>query len=244
MIHSNHQSRFCFDTRYHHGGAMNIQRKELLQRSFPYLYVLLCIVVIAYFDLSGRVDYATKSLLKIGLFGVLPYMLLNRPKFKTMLGVNRSTRRILFVGIVMILVIVAGYFATKLFISYDLVVASLENRLNVTLDNFLFVSLYIVLINSGLEEFFFRHFIPLQLDLSSQWTNRLVSSLLFAIYHVAILYGMFELCVVLLMIVGLWIVGVFFSLLNQNNKGFLNSYLFHACANIGINLVGLLLFLG
>ncbi len=223
---------------------MNIHTNKLLQQSIPYLYVLLCIVVIAYFDLSGKVDYATKSFLKIGLFGILPFFLLRRPKVNEMFKVNRSTKKILFVGIGMIFLIVLGYFITKLFISYDLVIASLENRLNVTLDNFLFVSLYIVLINSGLEEFFFRHFIPLQLHISSTWTNRLVSSLLFAIYHVAILYGMFEVWVVLLMIVGLWIVGVFFSLLNQNAKGFLNSYLFHACANIGINLVGLLLFLG
>lgn len=223
---------------------MNIHSSQSLQRTFPYLYVLLCIVVIAYFDLSGRVDYATKSSLKIGLFGILPFFLLRRPKVNEMLKVNRSTKKILYVGIGMILVIVLGYFITKRFISYDLVIASLENRLNVTLDNFLFVSLYIVLVNSGLEEFFFRHFIPLQLRIPSKWKNRLVSSLLFAIYHVAILYGMFEVWVVLLMIVGLWIVGVFFSLLNQSGKGFLNSYLFHACANIGINLVGLLLFLG
>lgn len=223
---------------------MNIQIKQTLHKIFPYFYVALCIVVIAYFDLSGRVDYATKSLLKIVLFGLIPFTLLRRPKVMAMLGVNQSTKRILFVGIGMILVIVLGYFITKLFISYDLVIASLESRLKVTLDNFLFVSLYIILINSGLEEFFFRHFIPLQLHISSEWTNRLISSLLFAIYHVAILYGMFELWVVLLMILGLWIVGVFFSLLNQNAKGFLNSYLFHACANIGINLVGLLLFLG
>jgi len=223
---------------------MNIHINKPLHRSFPYLYVALCIVVIAYFDLSGRVDYATKSLLKIGLFGILPFFLLRRPKVNEMLKVNRSTKKILFVGIGMIFLIVLGYFITKRFISYELVIASLENRLNVTLDNFLFVSLYIVLINSGLEEFFFRHFIPLQLRISSKWKNRLVSSLLFAIYHVAILYGMFEVWVVLLMIVGLWIVGVFFSLLNQSGKGFLNSYLFHACANVGINLVGLLLFLG
>lgn len=59
-------------------------------------------------------------------------------------------------GIGIYIIILGDYFLTKNIIDYSNVISSLTIGMGITQENFLFVSLYISLLNSFLEEFFFR----------------------------------------------------------------------------------------
>ena len=129
-------------------------------------------------------------------------------------------------------------------ISFDQVPDSLSNQVGVSLNNYLWVSLYIILINGPLEEFFFRYFVMKNTWFKSHFVLVSVSSFLFAIYHVGMLFTMFDFYVFIIAILGLMIVGMFFIWLNHQNKGILYSVLIHMFANAGINLVGYIILSG
>ena len=97
--------------------------------------------------------------------------------------------------------------------------------------------------NSFLEEFFFRGFGFITLK---KYTTRKVayifSSVLFAIYHVGMLVGMFGFGALLLLLFGLIIGGCIFNFLNELNDNVYPSWFVHMFANFAINTVGFILF--
>lgn len=115
--------------------------------------------------------------------------------------------------------------------------------MGITAGNFLYVSLYISLVNSFLEEFFFRGYGFITLK---KYTGRkfayIFSSSIFAVYHVGMLLGMFHIGVLFLLLLGLMIGGCIFNCLNERNDTIYPSWFVHMFANFGINTVGFILF--
>ena len=115
--------------------------------------------------------------------------------------------------------------------------------MGITADNFIYVSLYISLMNSFLEEFFFRGYGFITLK---KYSNRLLayvfSSSLFALYHVGMLIGMFNFGVLALLLLGLIVGGCIFNYLNESNDNIYPSWFVHMFANFAINTVGFILF--
>ncbi len=120
---------------------------------------------------------------------------------------------------------------------------SLTEGMGITAGNFLYVSLYISLVNSFLEEFFFRGYGFITLK---KYTGRkfayIFSSSIFAVYHVGMLLGMFYIGVLFLLLLGLMIGGCIFNCLNERNDTIYPSWFVHMFANFGINTVGFILF--
>ena len=115
--------------------------------------------------------------------------------------------------------------------------------MGITSDNFIYVSLYISLMNSFLEEFFFRGYGFITLK---KYTGRrfayIFSSLIFAAYHVGMLIGMFDLGTLALLLFGLIVGGCIFNYLNEKNNNIYPSWFVHMFANFAINTVGFILF--
>ncbi len=110
--------------------------------------------------------------------------------------------------------------------------------MGVTGNNFWLVSLYIAFVNSFLEEFFFRGFGFLSLgEALGPKAAYLFSSLLFALYHVAIMASWFSLALFLLLTAGL-----LFNWLDSRTNSLYPSWFVHICANLAINSIGFLLF--
>ena len=102
----------------------------------------------------------------------------------------------MFLGIGVYIIIVGSYFLTRNIIDFSNVTSSLSKNMGITSTNFIYVSLYISLMNSFLEEFFFRGFGFITLKkYTSRKTAYLFSSVLFAIYHIGMLVGMFNILV-------------------------------------------------
>lgn len=115
--------------------------------------------------------------------------------------------------------------------------------MGVTPGNFVLVSLYIALVNSLLEEFFFRGFGFLALrQQAGQRGANLFSAGAFALYHVAIMTSWFSLPLFLLLITSLFVAGLLFNWLDARSGSLYPSWLVHICANFAVNTVGFLLF--
>lgn len=116
---------------------------------------------------------------------------------------------------------------------------SLVTKEGLTRTNCFFVFAYIILVNSFLEEAFFRGF------LSGLIPNRTVSfplsALLFSVYHVGIIGTWFHPFLLIFCIVGLAAVGLFLQFLLERYHSVVASYIVHASANVAINTIGALL---
>ncbi len=211
--------------------------------------VILLSLAVTFVDACIKPDYALKVFIKIIFFLIIPifYFLiykgevggfkkLFKPKMKTML-------KAIGFGAGIYAVIVGGYFLTRDVIDYSNVTDTLRKNHGITGENFVYVSLYISLMNSFLEEFFFRGFgfITLKQHVSRR-TAYIFSPVLFAVYHVGMLIGMFDWWVLILLFAGLFIGGCIFNYLNETSENIYTSWASHMCANFAINTVGFILF--
>ena len=140
-------------------------------------------------------------------------------------------------------VILGGYFLTRNYIDFSAVTTSLTSGMGITADNFLYVAIYISIMNSFLEEFFFRGFgfITLKKYVNLKFAY-LYSPVLFAIYHVGMLVNMFHPVVLFLLMLGLIVGGLIFNALNDKFGNIYPSWFVHMAANFAINTVGFILF--
>lgn len=210
------------------------------------------LIVIVNFLLMGIVDaiivpiYFVKSLIKIILFAGIPMIFYWKEKDGKELFVfnKQGFKQSVVLGVLLVSVIVGGYFITKDIFDFSNITTSLTGDIGVNVNNFLFVSLYITFINSFLEEFFFRGFAFLTLKKYSSVTfSFLFSSLVFALYHIAMMITWVSLPLLLLATIGLFIGGCIFNYFNYRYKNMYASWIIHIFANIAINSVGFILFL-
>ncbi|MCI8704130.1 MAG: CPBP family intramembrane metalloprotease [Anaerotignum sp.] len=206
-------------------------------------------MIVSLVDAVIHPPYAAKIPIKILFFFILPmvFFMANKADFyefrKLFLLKKSGILKALLLGAVLYTVILLGYFLTRGFIDFSNVTPSLTEGMGITAGNFLYVSLYISLVNSFLEEFFFRGYGFITLK---KYTGRkfayIFSSSIFAVYHVGMLLGMFHIGVLFLLLLGLMIGGCIFNCLNERNDTIYPSWFVHMFANFGINTVGFILF--
>ena len=159
-------------------------------------YLLFSCSVMGYVDAVWQPGYAVKSGIKIVLFGIVPFLILIKFAFAnlaTMFQVKwSSVWRSVLLGIVIYIVIVGGYFVVKEFIDFSNITTSLNNTVGVNASNFIFVALYISIVNSFLEEFFFRGFGYTLLKARGSIFAYTICSISFALYHVAMMIGWYD----------------------------------------------------
>lgn len=139
-------------------------------------------------------------------------------------------------------VLLGGYSLLREWIDLDAIAGELTASQNISRDNFLLVSLYICLVNSFLEELFFRGFG--YLTLRRHWGEipaQVFSAAAFSLYHVSILSGWFPWWLFALLIWGLFVCGLLFNLLDYKGS-LLPAWLLHGASNIAINLIGYSMF--
>lgn len=193
--------------------------------------------------------YFSKIPIKILFFLLIPlsYFLVNKKDFGQFKGLfvpkKKGILRALLLGGGIYGVIVGGFFLTRGIIDYSEVTSSLNAGMGITADNFLYVSIYISLMNSFLEEFFFRGygFIALKCHTGRAFAY-LFSSAIFALYHVGMILPMFHPAVLLLLLAGLFIGGCIFNYINEKDGNIYASWFAHMFANFAINTVGFVLF--
>ena len=211
--------------------------------------VFLFSIAVTLIDAFLHPNYFVKIPIKIVFFLALPLLFFIKNKeafsdFKKLFVFRKSgILKAFLLGIGVYAVIVGGFMLTRNIIDYSNVTSNLTEGMGITADNFIYVSLYISLMNSFLEEFFFRGFGFITLKkYSTRKVAYIFSSVLFAIYHVGMLVGMFEFWALLLLLLGLIIGGCIFNFLNELNDNVYPSWFVHMFANFAINTVGFILF--
>lgn len=217
------------------------------------LYIVLSAAVLSLavtlVDAFLQPDYVPKVLVKIFFFLMIPLFYFGwnkkeRPLLKKLFRLNGKTMvQAGILGILIYGVIVGGYLCTKGFVDFSHVTATLQEKHGITGENFIFVSLYISLANSFLEEFFFRGFAFLSLKpYIGRKLAYIFSPALFAFYHGGMLAGMFSWWVFLVLLTGLFVGGCIFNYLNEKSESIYTSWITHMFANFAINTVGFMLF--
>ncbi len=228
------------------------QNSNATQSTNSRIYIILSMILLSlavtFVDAFIKPDYVLKVIVKIIFFLLIPtlYFKLNRGEagnFKKLFKFQKKTMTTaILIGVLIYAVIVGGYFVTRNFIDFSNVAGTLQEKHGITADNFIYVSLYISLMNSFLEEFFFRGFgfIALKPHVGRGFAY-IFSPALFAVYHAGMLFGMFDWWVLILLFVGLFVGGCIFNYLNETSENIYTSWASHMCANFAINTVGFIL---
>ena len=201
--------------------------------------------MMGFVDAVWQPQYFVKSAVKFALFVALPLLyfvvIKNNPRY---LKPNaKGIWLAISLGVALYIFIVGAYLLFQNVFDFSGITTSLTGDIGVTKENFLFVALYISFVNSFLEEFFFRGFAYLQLkELTTRRFAFILSASTFALYHVAMMIGWYAWPLFLLTMIGLFVGGAIFNLLNDRYQNMYTSWIVHMFANFGINTIGFMLF--
>lgn len=200
--------------------------------------VVFSCLVMALVEAVLRPGYLIKSAIKLLLFSGFGLALghpkeLLRPK-----GLGPAV--VLGGGIYVFLLL--AFFLFRSFLDLSAIAAGLRSKEGVSAENFLWVALYISLVNSLLEELLFRGlaYLKLRRYTSGRFAG-IFSAAAFALYHVAILNGWFDWWIYGLCLLGLFLGGLLFNALDRRGS-ILPSWIAHASANLAINTIGAMMF--
>ncbi len=188
--------------------------------------------------------YVWKSAVKITMFFgsvVLFYLLYKDEKIKEHFKIkNKKAFGVCsIIAVLTIGVIIGAYALIQDYVDPNQIKDSLLNKEKVSVDNFLYVALYISAVNSFLEEIFFRGLLFLQIKkIGYRKLAYNVSAICFAVYHIGIVSGWFNIWVFFLVIGLLYAAGMILNFAAEKCDSFLGSWVIHIAANIGINAIG------
>lgn len=188
-------------------------------------------------------DYFWKSIIKITLFAgcvVLYFFTCKENVIKESFHFKKKAFLLCsIIALIGFCIIIGGYAIISNFIDPTDITDSLLSQGNIGKDNFVWVSLYISLVNSCLEELFFRGFLFMEIKkLGYRKLGYIISALLFALYHVGVVINWFNIWIFLLVIALLYIAGVILNKTAEFCESFFGSWIIHILANISINLIG------
>lgn len=209
---------------------------------------LLICLLLYFLDQIWQVNYGIRTLAKILLFLAAPAgyrLFFQRGPYLSRLTrpAAKELKVSILVGIFSFAVVTAAYLLLRSCIDLPGIVSDLEGKSKVTADNFLLAGAYITLVNSFLEEFFFRGFLFLNLyERGRKKIAWIYSSLLFALYHISIFKSWFSPGILLTAIAGLVLAGLLFNYMNLRTKTIFNSWLAHMMADAAIIGIGYSMF--
>jgi len=152
---------------------------------------------------------------------------------------NRSEfKPVIVLSVFVFMIIMIAFLILNSFINFDTIQDDFVNRMQISTSQFVWASIYTIVINALIEEIFFRGFIFMNLLKKNRVLAYLISSGLFAIYHMAIFKTWFSLPIFILIMFGLFVGGLIFSHFVEKTNSFLASYMIHVSADLAIVLIG------
>lgn len=228
---------------------MKIKFKPSSKNLYIIISVILSSAAVCFIDSVIQPGYWIKSGIKIALFlaVIALYFVLNKDDLPTLKNLFKPKSRDILVGlgigIAVFSFLLGAYFLLRDSFDFSGITGKLTADTGVSKDNFIYVSIYISVINSLLEELLFRGFGFIMLKKrSSRIFAHLFGSSMFALYHSGMTTGYFNIGVFLFTLFGLFVGGLIFNFLDEKSETIYPSWLTHAFANLGINTIGMILF--
>lgn len=221
-----------------------------MNKKFTYIYLLAIIACIIMFGIERYLQpgYFIKSMIKLIAFGsvILLGGILTKghESFFKKLGIRkiRNLKITLLIGIIAYLGIIIGYLILSDFIDAKQITDNLLTKEHITADNFIFVAIYISIVNSFLEEALFRGTLFLSYKKTKSYQlSFILSALLFALYHIGIMTSWFSPLLFVFMIILLFVAGLVLNVFCYWNDSFLSSWIIHVAANLSINTIGFIM---
>ena len=201
--------------------------------------VIICCVIMALAETVIEPAYIVKSAMKAAVFLLLPLLtmkVLNIGVFDKKLSLNKKDIiRLLALGLVIYGAMIGMFFLTKNIFDYSALVDSQMADQKIDGDSFIWIALYISFGNSFLEEFLFRFvsFIRLSEYMSEKFAY-IFSSVMFAVYHIAMIGASFPLPLLILSLFVLAVGGFIFDLVDNKSRNIYNSWIIHMFADFAI----------
>lgn len=190
--------------------------------------------------------YLVKSLIKLlltaVLIGIACGVTHRAPQEVIFLRRMKPAKTLLILMGVMFAGVFLGFLLLRNFLDLSLIRERLMAKEHLTKENCLFVFGYIAIVNSFLEEAFFRGFLghALPEQIPDPWRIAF-ASLMFALYHIGIMGSWVNLGMLVLLTAGLAAVGAVMQLICDRFDSIKASWLVHGCANLAINVIGVYL---
>jgi len=150
---------------------------------------------------------------------------------------SRDTN-ILVITFLPLLGVVLAFLGTEHLIDLKFIEGDLISYYRLTRENFILYGLYIVFVNSLLEEVFFRGFIFLNLKkLGHPRLAYLLSAGLFSLYHLDLIIHWFPPGILVLSLGGIFIGGLIFAYLDTLTHGLMEGYAAHVMADLALMVI-------
>lgn len=188
--------------------------------------------------------YVVKSCIKVFLFlgSIVAYCILFKQKIAVFHAKGKALLQIIIIAISVYILILICFFLLRDFMDLNQIRDSLMGKEGINQSNFIFVAVYISLINSFIEELFFRGFAFKHLKaLGFQHFSHVFSAAAFSLYHIGIISGWFSLPMFVFIILALFAAGLILNLLCQYADSVLGSWVIHVSANLAINTIGFMI---
>ena len=154
----------------------------------------------------------------------------------------QNAGKLIVIMIAVIPAVLLGFWLLRGFLVPQAIRENLMRKEQLTKENCLFVFAYIALVNSFLEESFFRGFLTEGFRRAEMpKAGRICSALAFAVYHLGIVDSWLSLPMLLVCIAALFGAALFLQAICDHYDSVKASWLVHGCANLAINAVGILL---
>lgn len=137
--------------------------------------------------------------------------------------------------------IFAAAFSLKSFIDTEAIRTDFVSRMQLSRKSMIIAGIYTIFVNSFIEEYFFRGFIFQGIrNFERNKSAYFISSAAFAIYHVSIFEAWFNVWLMMLMLIGLFIGGLLFAYFVKKTGSILTSWMIHVSADLALVLFGFL----
>lgn len=197
------------------------------------IYACLVIIMLFFIEQVFQVNYLVKTLIKLPLFGLLPWLMIRPVTFKM---TKHDKKWMAIISVSILIVFFVAFQVLKGYLDLQAIQNDFDNRMAIGKSLFIGAALYTIFINSFLEEMFFRGMLY---QSNMKTSTSILSAGFFAVYHVSIFRSWFNIPMLSLMLLGLFVGGLIFNYFVRKTGSLLASYLIHMTADIAIVIIGI-----
>ena len=186
-------------------------------------------------------NYIFSSIYKIiFLFPLFFRLFIEKKTLKHSLFKNFSFKRfkkyifsIIPIGVILASIYVSSFLLFKDWLDLQIIVTKLHELISLNISNLIFIGLYIVIVNSLLEEYFWRGFMFEKLrKLIKPWMAHIFTGIAFSFHHIMFYYNWFNMTFFLIVTIGLIFYAIMMNFIFQRYKDLLSCWLVHSFVDI------------
>ena len=177
--------------------------------------------IIFLFPLFFRL-FIEKKTLKHSLFENFSFKIFRKNIFSIML-----------IGFILASIYVSSFLLFKDWLDLEIIVIKLHELISINISNLIFIGLYIVIVNSLLEEYFWRGFMFQKLRrLIRPGMAYLFTGIAFSFHHIMFYYNWFNMTFFLIVTIGLIVYAMIMNFIFERYKDLLSCWLVHSLVDI------------